>query len=195
MSHPFFSRLQAALLLPCLVLLQMVAVPTLPANAQFSKLKDKFTETAVCGVGGYSGFKLGQKFGAAQAQALHLPPAQAQAMQRQYEIGMAMALCKGGSAVAGTIFAKLDEKAKKQREDEINSALADAQPSTKTYPVADQPGMTETITTQPIVADNHGGDCRVVEDDLAGGGDSGKALVKFCHQPPDGPWKPSTSLT
>lgn len=192
MGYGLWQRFGTIILIESLLLLQFVQPA--PAHAQFSKLKQKFTEVAVCGAGAAGGYKLGQKFGQAQAAKMHLPPAEAQAMQRKYEIGLAMALCKGGSAVAGTIFAKLSEKDKKAREDEINSALAESAPTTKTYPVPDQPTMTETITTQPIVTADNGNECRVMEDNLADGADKGTALVKYCRKPPDGSWNPSTTV-
>ena len=147
-------------------LLVVGTVSTESPNGQFGDWKRKALQVTVRSGGGLGGAKIGQKIAQVEAQKLKLSPAQAGAQQRQYEIGMAIALCKGGNAILNTTFAKMTEKDKKQRQDNIDAALADSAPTTKTAPLPDHPDMKETITAAPVVAEGDK-ECRTVKDYLA----------------------------
>jgi hypothetical protein len=166
-------------------------VSTESANGQFGDWKKKALQLTVCSGGGIGGAKIGQKIAQMEAQKLKLSPAQAAAQEKQYELGMAMALCNGGNAILNTTFAKMTEKDKKQRQDNIDAALADSTPGTKTAALPDHPAMTETITTDPIVADGDK-ECRTVKDYLADPSQGDTALIKYCRKPPDGKFEPAT---
>src|SRR5579875_1254366 len=116
-----------------LILLYVLEVQTpLRAHAQ-GGFKQRAMQMIVCGGGAIGGFKLGEKLADQQAARMHLPPAQAAALRRKYELGLALALCKGGKLVAGTVYANLSKRDQEARQKDIESALADEQPGTKNY--------------------------------------------------------------
>ena len=174
-------------------LLAMQLAPVPSAHAQFGNLKKKLFQAAACGGGAIGGYKLGDKLAEFEAQKMKLNASETAAIKRKYEVGMALALCNGGSAIAGTTYAHLSERDKKAREKAIDDAVADASPATRNYALPDHPDMTGTITTDPVVADANN-ECRTVEDHLAEGSRGDSALVKYCHKPPDGPWDVATGV-
>jgi hypothetical protein len=175
---------------PALILIWFMFTGTVgstPVNGQLGKVVD----SGLCAFGGYGLTKASQKIAEVESKRLKLPPAAAAAQQRQLQIGMAMALCNGGKSIANTMFAKMSEKDKKQRQDNIDAAVADSAPGTKTAPLPDHPDIKETITTDPIVADGDR-ECRMVKDYLADPSQGDTALVKYCRKPPDGKFEVAT---
>jgi hypothetical protein len=193
MSHPSVTLRAPYRFVSALVFLFVIGtVSTETANGQFGgDWKKKALQLTVCSGGGIGGAKIGQKIAQVEAQKLKLSPAAAAAQQKQYELGMAMALCNGGNAIINTTFAKMTEKDKKQRQDNIDAALADSTPGTKTAALPDHPAMTETITTDPVVAEGDK-ECRTVKDYLADPSQGDTALIKYCRKPPDGKFEPAT---
>lgn len=162
------------------------------ANAQ-TGFKERAMQMIVCGGGSVGGYKLGEKLADAQAKRMNLPPAEAKAMERKYEIGLALALCKGGKLVTGTVYADMSKRDQEARQKEMDAAVADTDSGTRNYAVPDHPDMKGTITTSPEVADG-GNECRTVEDHLAEGDKGDSALVKYCRKPPSTQWNVSTGL-
>jgi hypothetical protein len=159
------------------------------AGAQLG-FKQRAMQIMVCGGSAVGGLKLGQKLADQQAAKMHMSPAQAAALRRKYEIGMAMALCKGGKLVAGTVYANLSKHDQEARQKDIDAALADEQPETRNYVVPDHPDMKGTLTTTAAVTDGDS-ECRTVEDHLAEGTNGDSALVKYCRKPPSTNWEVS----
>ena len=147
----------------------------------------------VCGGGAVGGYKLGEKLANVQAQRMHLSPAEAKALERKYEIGLAMSLCKGGKLVANTVYANLSKRDQETRQKELDAAVSDEQSGTRDYVVPDHPDMKGTITTQPEVAEVDN-ECRTVEDHLAEGSQGDSALVQYCRKPPSTQWNVTTGL-
>jgi hypothetical protein len=159
-------------------------------NGQFGGF-GKTLDTALCAFGGMGLTKASQKMADIEVKQMKMPAAQAATLQRQFQLGLAMSLCNGGKSIVGTTFAKMSEKDKKQRQENIDAAVADSAPSTKTTPLPDHPDLKETITTDPIVADGDK-ECRTVKDYLAEQSQGDTALVKYCRKPPDGKFEVAT---
>ncbi len=120
-------------------LLVIGTTSTEPANGQFGSFGKKTLDSSLCAFGGIGLTKASQKIAEVESKRLKLPPAAAAAQQRQLQIGMAMAICNGGKSILNTTFAKMSEKDKKQRQDNIDAAVADSAPTTKTAPLPDHP--------------------------------------------------------
>jgi len=180
------------LLLGAAVLFPYLLTPR-PAKAQFRGIGDRVKKSMLCGGGLVGGLHLGDKVAQMEAKRLKLAGPAAAEMTRQFQIGVAMSFCGGGSAVQGTRFAQMSEKDKQERQHEIDAAVADEDPGTKTYALPDHPNMMETVSADPPVPEGNN-ECRTVKDHLAEGENGDSALVKYCHKPPDGKWALQTGL-
>jgi hypothetical protein len=148
-----------------------------PAEAQFLK---RFTQAAACAGGAFAGAKLGETVAEYEAKRLKLSPQEANKRKRAFQIGLALALCGGGAAIAGTTYSKLSKRGQEARQKEVLAALEDAQPHTYVDP--DNPSVTGTATAQPTFVQGDE-ECRIVEDHLP----PDQAYVKYCR-PPNGMW-------
>jgi hypothetical protein len=157
-----------------------------PAYAQFGRMKEAAIKVAACGGGAYAGYRLGEKVAEFEARKLNLGAEEARKHQRAIQIGMALALCGGGALIAGTTFSKLSERDRKTRERELEAAVQES--AARTYVLPDHPEMKATATPQPISTEGKQ-ECRMVEDVLADGAQSDRALVKFCRANSGEPWK------
>lgn len=167
---------------------------TVRPAAQPSGFKEKAVQMVVCGGGAIGGYKLGEKLADAQAKRMNLPPAAAKALERKYEIGMALTLCKGGKLLANTVYSGLSKRDQESRQKDIDAAVIDTASGTRTYAVPDHPDMKGTITTSPEVAEGSN-ECRTVEDHLAEGDKGDSALIKYCRTPPSTEWGISTGVS
>ncbi len=161
----------------------------LPGGFKIPKIgKESIPTSLGCGTGALLGAEIGKKFADSEAKRLKLPPAQAAAQRKKYEIGLAMALCGGGQAVAGTTYAKLSKHGQDARNKELQSALMDEAPAPHMYKDPDNPQLNGTL--MPEMATTQGNqECKVIEDSLADGSQNDSALIKYCRVPPDGMWK------
>jgi hypothetical protein len=192
MSRPSVSPGPPLRFISTLVLIFLTGTVTSgTAHSQFGNFGKKTLDSTLCAFGGIGLTKASQKIAEVETKRLKLPPAAAATQQRQLQIGMALALCGGGKSILNTTFAKMSEKDKKQRQDNIDAAVADTAPTTKTAPLPDHPELTETLTTDPIVADGDR-ECRTVKDYLADKSQGDTALVKYCRKPPDGKFEVAT---
>ena len=157
-----------------------LAVP----HASEAQIWKRVTQVAACAGGAVAGVKLGDKIAEIEAQKLNLAPEIAAQHRRAFQIGMALALCGGGAALAGTAYSGLSKRGKEARQKEILAALEDAQPHTYTDP--ENTSLTGTATAQPSVVEGDQ-ECRIVQDQLA----ADSALIKYCR-PPGGTWSVKT---
>lgn len=177
-----------------LFVLFSVFVPALGSAAvetQRPSLTQRLMTVAVCKAGALGGNKLGEKLADMQAKRVNLPPAQVKALERKYEIGLALALCNGGKLVAGSLYADMSKRDQSSRQKALDAALSDEQSTTSNYVLPDHTNMQGTLTVQPTVADADG-ECRTIEDHLARGEQGDSALVKYCRKPPATQWAVST---
>jgi len=172
----------AAILLSSLVLL--VASPS-PVYAQFGGMKRKMMKAAVCGGAAVGGYKLGSKVAEFEAKKLKLPPEEAAKHRRAFQIGMALAFCGGGAALTGTIYEKLSKRDMEAREEAVNAALLDAEPTTHTYVLPDS-GYQGNIPPDAAEPDAKK-ECRTTVDRLADSDEP--AMARYCRKPPAGKWE------
>ncbi len=202
LSNPSAAVSAAA---PAAVQTTTTVTPTPPATrgpstatvrpaSQPSGFKERAVHMIVCGGGAVGGYKLGEKLADAQAKRTNLPPAAAKALERKYEIGLALTLCNGGKLLAGTVYSGLSKRDQEARQKEIDAAVIDADSGTRNYAVPDHPDMKGTITTSPEIAEGSN-ECRTVEDHLAEGDKGDSALVKYCRNPPSTQWSISTGVS
>jgi hypothetical protein len=159
-----------------------------PANAaQFGGLKKRIIQVGACGGGAFAGVKIGDKVAEMEAKRLKLSPEEAKKHLRAYQIGMALALCGGGAAIAGTSYDKMSKRGKDAREKEINAALEDAMPTPHMYSDPDNASLTGTAIAQPAFMADNNKECRVVQDQLG----ADQSLVKYCRTP-GGMWAVET---
>ena len=163
-----------------------VHLPLVANAGQFGGLK-RIVQVGACGGGALAGLKIGDKIAAAEAKRLKLSPEEAKKRQRAFQIGMALALCGGGAAIAGTSYEKLGKRGRESREKEINAALEDAQPTPHMYTDPENPSLTGTAVAQPAYMADNNKECRVVQDQLG----ADQAMVKYCRAP-GGMWAVET---
>jgi hypothetical protein len=167
--------------LSAILLIDAIVTPG-TAHAQIWK---RVTQVAACGGGAFAGVKIGEKMAEIEARKLKLGPEEAAKHRKAFQIGMALALCGGGAAIAGTTYSKLSKRGKEARERELMAALEDAQPRTYTDP--ERPTLMGRVSAQPAVAEGDE-ECRLVEDYLADGAQGDQALVKYCRPLGGGNW-------
>ena len=158
-----------------LLVVILAAGPALPANA--GQFKKRMLQVAACGGGAFAGVKLGEKLAEFEARRLKLGAEEAAKHRKAFMIGMALALCGGGAAIAGTTYSRLSKRGQESRQKEIDAALEDAMPTPRTYSDPDNPSLAGTAIAQPgYIADNNK-ECRVVQDQLG----ADQAMVKYCR--------------
>jgi len=159
------------------------------AEAQFGK---RLLQIGACAGGALGGLKLGEVLGAMDTKRLNLPPEEAKKRVKAYKIGLGLALCGGGAAIAGTVHSKLSERGKKAREQELLAAVNDATPgAARMYQDPERPGLQGRVTANPAAIEGNQ-ECRIVEDSLAEGTTNDTAYIKYCRNA-GGNWEPKLS--
>ncbi|MGH8431347.1 MAG: hypothetical protein ACREUF_13185, partial [Solimonas sp.] len=115
----------------------------------------RVTQLGACGALGFAGVKIGEKMAEYEAKRLNLNAADAAKHRKAFQIGMGLALCGGGAAIAGTAYTKLSKRGKEAREKEIMAALEDAQPTPRTYVDPEEPSVQGIVTAQPSIVDGN----------------------------------------
>jgi hypothetical protein len=172
-------------LVACVILLVGAAFVAPPhAEGQFWK---RTAQAAACAAGGFAGVKLGDKLAEIEAKRLNLSPAAAAKRKKAFQIGLALALCGGGSAIAGTTYSRLSKRGQEARGREIMKALEDSSPTPHTYTDPDVPSLSGIVVAERQIVQ---GDleCRVVQDRLG----NDEAVVKYCRSP-GGAWTVGTT--
>jgi hypothetical protein len=142
-------------------------------------------QAAVCGGGAYGGVKLGEKVAEIEAKKLKLDPEKAAKHRRAFQIGMALALCGGGALVAGTIYDKMSKRDMEARKREMDAALENSTPTTRSYVLPDSK-LSGEVKTEAIEVEGNK-ECRVVVDTLAEANEP--ARTRFCRKPPNGSYE------
>lgn len=174
--------------LTAVVLLSIVALATLvtPQRAE-GQLKKRLMQTALCGGMAYGGWKLGEKVAQYEIKRQGLSGTQATQMTKALQVGAALIFCQGGAALAGTAYDKLSKRDLEARQKEMEAAVAEAEPTTRTY-VMPESQRSGTMTTS---APTQEGDkeCRLVVDQLADVSAGEQSVTKFCRKPPNGEYE------
>src|SRR5262245_28636553 len=171
-----FSRSSIALMLAFVMTLGAVW----PQSAGAIDFKRIAITTAVCGGAAYGGYKLGEKIAQLQIAKMKLDGGDADRMRKAFTIGMAAALCGGGILLTNTVYGNLSKRDREARAKEMQAALADATPSTRSYVLPDSklPG---TLTTEAAEIEGDQ-ECRYQVDVLSKDGEPARA--KFCRKSP-----------
>jgi hypothetical protein len=83
---------------------------------------------------------------------------------------------------AGTVYEKLSERDLAVRQREMEAAVADAEPGTRTYVLPDSE-LEGTLTVEPSVIEGNR-ECRTVVDHLAEAHEP--VMTRFCRRLPNG---------
>lgn len=165
-----------------------VVRPT-PVQAQFGKTALK---VAFCGGGVVAGLKLGEKIAQTELRRRKVTGVNAQKLTRSFQIGTALVLCKGGTMLAGTVYAKLSKNDLESRQKEIDAAVAEAEPVTREY-VLPESGLKGEVTTSEVTTEGDK-ECRTVVDHLADESKNEPAMVKYCRKPPKQEFEPELGV-
>jgi hypothetical protein len=171
-----------------LLLLALVALTSLAAPQRAdAQLKKRLMQTALCGGMAYGGWKLGEKLAQYEIKRQGLVGNQATQMTRALQIGAALIFCKGGTMLAGTAYDKLSKRDLEARQKEMEAAVAEAEPASRTYVMPDSKRSGTMTTTAPTQEGDK--ECRLVVDQLADVSAGEQSVTKFCRKPPDGAYE------
>jgi len=143
-------------------------------------------------VGGTVGVVAADALANAEGKRLKLSKAEIEKRKRGYMIAFALMGAAGGAALGGTVYAKLSEQGKREREKALLAAADQARPQRYGEPTA--PALTGTVTPGKRYADAGANrECVDVEDTLAEGSSRDSIFVKMCRSMPNGGWQPVTA--
>lgn len=169
-----------------LVALVMLASVATPGRAE-AQLKKRLMQTALCGGMAYGGWKLGEKVAQYEIKRQGLTGTQATQMTKALQVGAALVFCQGGAALAGTAYDKLSKRDLEARQKEMDAALAEAEPASRTYVMPESQRSGTMTTTAPTQEGDK--ECRLVVDQLADVGAGEQSVTKFCRTPPNGKYE------
>lgn len=153
---------------------------------------DTLWKVGGCMVVAVTGAALAKAFANAEAKRNHLTKAQMAQRERGYMISFALLGCGLGSVLGGTIYAKLSEAGRKERERALVEAASQARP--QRYGDPTNPALQGTIRQGKRYAEADAKrECMDVEDTLSDGSSKDAIFVKMCRSVPNGGWAPVTS--
>jgi hypothetical protein len=181
------QRLPSTNLLP-------TSLPIIPTSqpAPESDAGGTVAKTGGCALGAIAAGFGAKMLAAAEAKRKKLPPAAAAKLERSYMIGLALIGCGGGSALAGTAYAKLSDAGKQAREREMIEAASSAK--VRTYADPGNPSLQGRVVPSAAYAEAGNRECRDVEDLLSDAGKGDPAVIKMCRTPPNGGWAPAVPV-
>lgn len=143
-------------------------------------------------LGGVVGVAAAKALAARDAKRLKLSPAELRKRERGYMIAFGLVGAAAGTALAGSIYARLQEQGKREREAALQAAVAQARP--QRYGEPTDPGLIGTVTPGKKYADVAANqECIDVEDTLADVKSSESIYVKMCRSLPSGAWRQVTA--
>jgi len=145
-----------------------------------------------CVIGGVVGALAGKAVAAGSAKKDNLSKKEQAKRERSYQIAGALLGCGGGGILGGTVYAKLSEAGRKERENALAAAASQARP--QRYGEPDNPALKGSVKPGKAyteVAANR--ECMDVEDSLADGKSKDSMFVKMCRNLPNGGWAPVTA--
>ncbi len=141
-------------------------------------------------VGGLLGLAAADALAKSEGKRLKLSPQQIEQRKRGYMIAFALVGAAGGSALAGTVYGKLKEQGRKEREAALQAAAAQAKP--QRYGEPTEPGLKGSVTPTKRYAEAQR-ECVDLEDTLADGSARDSIFVKMCRSLPNGGWQQVTA--
>ena len=144
----------------------------------------------LCAAGGVLGYHAGKKLAefAARRTGKNLSARDLDDQAKAYKIGLALAFCAGTMALGNSVYAKLSEEGRKNREKALQDAIASSRQ--RSYSDPQNPALKGTVkpTKQYTdVASNR--NCVDIEDRLQ----SEQIYQKYCQNPDSGAWEPVTA--
>lgn len=152
------------------------------ASAQFGRLKGTLLKAGACGVSLPIGYDLGKKVAEWETKKLGLVGEEAAKHRRAIQIGMAVALCATSAYLVGTVYNNLSERDREARKREMDAALADAKPGSRSYVLPDS-GLAGTISTEQVEVEGDR-ECVMTVDVPSTGNESARA--RFCRNGANG---------
>ena len=172
------AALLRRLILGCIGMACTLGLAPRAAEAQ---LKKRLMQTALCGGMAYGGWKLGETVAQYEIKRQGLTGTQASQMTKALQVGAALILCQGGAALAGSAYDKLSKRDLEARKKEMDAAVAEAEPTTRTYVMPESQRSGTITTTAP--AQEGDKECRMVVDQLADTAAGEQAVTKYCRKP------------
>lgn len=108
-------------------------------------------------------------------------------LERGYAITLGFAGCVGIPYFANSIYAKLSEDGKKDRERALSEAASSGRPQVYRDPVSGVKGATKPLETYDVAGTNE--ECMTQEDTATHSSVKESILVTFCRVKPDGIWQ------
>jgi surface antigen len=138
-------------------------------------------------LGAAAGVLLAEKLAKDDGKRLGLSKEEIAKRKRGYAISLGLAGLAVGGALGGTVYDKLSEQGKKQREKALMTAAASAQVQRYGEPTAPQiAGIVTPGTPYQVQTSNQ--ECIDLEDRLSEGGSADAIFVKMCRSLPNGQW-------
>ncbi len=143
-------------------------------------------------IGGAVGLVAAEALANAEGKRLRLSKAEIDKRKRGYLITFALLGAAGGAALGGTVYGKLKEQGKKEREQALLAAAQQARP--QRYGEPTEPALKGTVTPGAKYSDASAGrECVDVEDALADDASRDAIFVKMCRSLPNGGWQQVTA--
>lgn len=153
---------------------------------------DSIWKVGGCLVGGAAGVVAAKALAAAEAKKGRFPKSELAKRERSYMIAFALLGCGGGGALGGSIYAKLSEAGRKERERALVEAASQARP--QRYGEPGSPTIKGAVTPGKRYAElDTKRECMDVEDTLSDGSNKDAIFVKMCRNLPNGGWAPVTA--
>ena len=138
-------------------------------------------------VGAAAGVLVAEKLARDDGKRLGLSKEEISKRKRGYAIALGLAGLAVGGAIGGTVYDKLSEQGKKQREQALMAAASSAQ--VQRYGEPSAPQIAGLVTPTPsYVVETSNQECVDLEDRLSEGGSAEPIFVKMCRPLPNGEW-------
>ena len=148
-------------------------------------------KAAGCVIGGIAGAAAG-KLAAGDARKSRLSKTEQAKRERSYLIAGALLGCGGGAILSGTVYEKLSEAGRREREKALVAAASQARP--QRYGEPGNPTLKGGVVPGKRYAEvTEKRECMDVEDTLADGTSKDSIFVKMCRNLPHGGWAPVTA--
>lgn len=148
-------------------------------------------KAAGCVIGGIAGAAAG-KLAAGDAKKSRLSKTEQAKRERSYLIAGALLGCGGGAVLSGTVYEKLSEAGRREREKALIAAASQARP--QRYGEPGNPTLKGGVVPGKRYAEiAEKRECMDVEDTLADGSSKDSIFVKMCRNLPNGGWAPVTA--
>lgn len=148
-------------------------------------------KAAGCVIGGIAGAAAG-KLAAGDPKKSRLSKTEQAKRERSYLIAGALLGCGGGAVLSGTVYEKLSEAGRREREKALIAAASQARP--QRYGEPGNPTLKGGVVPGKRYAEvAEKRECMDVEDTLADGSSKDSIFVKMCRNLPNGGWAPVTA--